>query len=98
MKKILFAAALFCSLAVAACGGDDDDAPAVSDNIQCSPEAVDLPATGGTATVSINANHEWGATATETWVTLDKSSATGQQTTIVVSASPIPPPRRARPS
>ncbi len=90
MKKILFFAALFCSIAISACGDDDEDNGGGNDSVQVSTENIEFTGNGGSASVTVTATHEWGATASASWIKLDNTSSTAKQGTVVVTAEANP--------
>ena len=89
--NILFAT-LCAALAFSACGGGDDN----DDNggvtviqLSATPTSINVPAEGGTSSISVQADREWAAFATnnETWFTVTPGSGKAGASSITVTIS-----------
>ena len=92
MKKNMFNTLLL-SLAVAlcGCGGSDSDDPQPAVSITVSQERIDVPATGGTYTVSITTTgKEWNAYADQDFIAVDAKNTVAQSGTLTVTVGANP--------
>ena len=92
MKKTMFNTLLL-SLAVAlcGCGGSDSDDPQPAVSITVSQERIDVPATGGTYTVSITTTgKEWNAYADQDFIAVDAKNTVAQSGTLTVTVGANP--------
>lgn len=78
---------LFCTFCITACGGQPkEEAP--KDEIILSAASVRLDAQGTPVSVQVTSTHEWGTTASDSWLRTDPSSSIEKTAEISVSASP----------
>ena len=92
MKKNMFNTLLL-SLAVVlcGCGGSDSDDPQPAVSITVSQERIDVPATGGTYTVSITTTgKEWNAYADQDFIAVDAKNTVAQSGTLTVTVGANP--------
>ena len=85
--------ALAMSLCLTSCGGDDDDAPASQNTIQLSTATVAVDGAGGSTTVNVTTDHEWGTSVSDTWLTVSPASSVARSATITITAEANPKPQ-----
>ena len=81
------------SLAVAlmGCGGSDDDSKSETVTITASQESINVPAEGGSYSVSINTTgKEWGAYTEANFITIETSNSASQTGTVTINVAANP--------
>lgn len=91
MKKMFLLLAVFCmAFSLSACSSDSDDntggKAASTEGITVSTEQLSFAGSGGSQSVSLKTNHEWGAIAADKWVHLSPTGSVDRETTLTVSA------------
>ena len=92
MKRFMLNTFLF-SLAVAlmGCGGSDDDSKSETVTITASQESINVPAEGGSYSVSINTTgKEWGAYTEANFITIETSNSASQTGTVTINVAANP--------
>jgi len=91
MKKMsILSVAIVAMLALTACGGDDDDNNGgATIELSATPTTISVGAEGGTSSISVAADREWAAFATngETWFTVSPASGKAGTSAITVNIS-----------
>jgi len=90
MKKLFFITGILFSFTLTACGGSNGSEMTNIDEITCTPDSISIDGTGGSASVTVNATHEWGTIISDSWIKMDKTSAGSGQNTASVSADVNP--------
>ena len=85
MKKLSIISILLLFTGLAACGGDNNDSPGVSQAvISLSSSSLAFSGEAGEQTVSLTTNHEWAAKASDSWISVSPENSTQQDATITV--------------
>ena len=90
MKKLFLISGILLAFTLIACGGGSDNGNTNVDEITCSPDSITIDGTGGSASVTVNASHEWGTIISDSWIKIDKASAGSGQSTVTISADVNP--------
>ena len=90
MKKLFLISGILLAFTLIACGGGSDNGNTNVDEITCSPDSITIDGTGGSASVTVNASHEWGTIISDSWIKMDKISAGSGQSTVTISADVNP--------
>ena len=91
MKSMNILSVILCTaLAFSSCGGGDDDGGSggvTTIQLSASPTTINVPAEGGTSSISVQADREWAAFATngETWFTVTPGSGKAGSAAITVT-------------
>ena len=93
MKSMNILSVILCSaLAFSSCGGGDDEGGSggvTTIQLSASPTTINVPAEGGTSSISVQADREWAAFATnnETWFTVTPGSGKAGSAALTVTIS-----------
>ena len=90
MKKLFSITGILFSFALIACGGSNGNDITNVDEITCTPDSITLDGTGGSASVTVNATHEWGTIISDSWIKMSKTSAGSGQSISSISADVNP--------
>lgn len=92
MKQLFVLLSFVSTFLLASCGGSssDDDTPSSSDNITLSQTTVALDGAGSSVNVQLQAAHEWGADASDSWIKVSPSSSVEKSLTVTISADANP--------
>ncbi len=89
-RKHTLLTALFFSIFLVSCGGDDagdggGSGSGTSNTITLSATSLSFDGNAGSQTVTITTNHEWAANVSEDWISINPTNSTNQNTTITVT-------------
>lgn len=90
MKKLFFISGILFAFTLIACGGSNGNDITNVDEITCTPDSISIDGAGGSASVTVNATHEWGTIISDSWIKVSKTSAGSGQTISSISADVNP--------
>lgn len=86
LSSILFL--LVPAFCLAACGGDDDaddNGGSDTNTISVNTKSLSFDGNAGSQTVTLTTNHEWAATTSADWISVDPKNSTSHSATITIS-------------
>lgn len=63
---------------------DDNNEPALTETVACSPEQFQVACEGGSFSIQVNANREWAAYSNDSWISCSPGGSIEQQGTVTV--------------
>lgn len=87
MKSKILALLIISTLALSACGGEDEPAPAPADTLELSADSFEFTSEASEATFTVIADREWAAVSEAQWISVSTTGSAATAGTVTVRAA-----------